>query len=126
MTKPSDESQEYQLELAARIKAIFATKPRGFKKDLADRCGVSPQSLTGWINTGKVSKLNLAILSEMTGFELQWIITGKGPKIKPTIYDLIDADHHMTTQQKSSFKALFNSVSEQNKPYDNISSNSNQ
>lgn len=75
---PTDE----QLALGKRIKEAIASKPRGIKRDIAKRCDIEPQSITGWISTGRVSKESLLIVSEETGYELNWLITGTGQKLK--------------------------------------------
>ncbi len=69
-------------KLGARLKTAIAGLGRGGKKAIADLCGVSPQAITSWENTGCISKDNLVIVAKMTGYNINWIITGNGNMIE--------------------------------------------
>lgn len=65
--------------LAERLTYIFKNSPVS-KADAARACNVTPQAVTGWIKTGRISKRQIFILADMTGFNAEWIATGKGPE----------------------------------------------
>ena len=81
MVKLSDEERQ-KMELARRIKEAIASKPRGIKKLIADKCDITPQAITGWTNTGSIDKNHIAVVADETEYNLHWLITGKGPKLK--------------------------------------------
>lgn len=74
----NNESQDdaYRKELASRVREAIASLGRGGKTRIAKECDVSPQAITGWERNGRVDKSNLAIVSGITGFNLNWLITG--------------------------------------------------
>lgn len=59
--------------LAERIRAAIADSGRT-KAEIAGACGVTPQALTGWEKTGKVTKYNLVLLSRLTGKPIQFFL----------------------------------------------------
>lgn len=83
MLKADLSDRKERMALAARVKEALTSLPRGSKKKLADACDITPQALTGWVSTGRVNKTNLAKLSDASNFELTYLITGTGPKLKP-------------------------------------------
>lgn len=44
--------------------------------DIADRCDVTEQAVSNWKRTGKITKKNIAIVSEMTGWSVHRLMTG--------------------------------------------------
>lgn len=72
--------KQLKLELASRIKEAIATLPRGSKVEISKRCDVSTTAITGWEKIGSIDKKNLAVVAKMTGYSLDWLITGKGDK----------------------------------------------
>lgn len=95
MLKPNDfEEPNYAAGAAARIKEALGKIPRGGRQPLLDRCidrngkkGITAQAITGWKNNGRVSRYNLAVLSEITGFRLEYLISGELPKLKSDYID---------------------------------------
>lgn len=60
---------------------LYALKQSGIKNtEIADACMITPQAVTGWLKTGRISKQALYIVEEKTGFNAQWISTGTGPE----------------------------------------------
>lgn len=51
-------------------------------EDVARACGVTVQSIYGWIRDSvkDLRNENLFALADRTGFEARWIATGKGPQ----------------------------------------------
>lgn len=70
-----------QIALGKRVKEAIATLGRGGKRDVANRCGVSEQAVTGWEKTGRISKERITVISEMTGYNTDWLISGIGKKL---------------------------------------------
>lgn len=81
MTDLTDDTKA-QSAIAERIRQAIASKPRGIKVKIADKCGVKPQAITGWEKLGKIDKSHLAVVADETGYSLGWLITGKGEKLK--------------------------------------------
>ena len=75
-----DDDKEHQ-ELADRLREAINSMPRGIKSEIARICDVAPQAVTGWITTGRIDKVNLLIVSNKTGYNINYLITGKGPKL---------------------------------------------
>ena len=87
MLKTDEQTRE---ERSERIKQAIAKS--GLKKsDIARACDVSPQALTGWLKTGRISKESLAIIARVSGVDLDWLITGKSEKLNPAFISLIAA-----------------------------------
>lgn len=69
-----------QRALAANFTQAMAEKGAPTPGDIASRCDVSEQAVSNWKRTGKITKKNLAIVSEMTGWSISKLLTGKdGP-----------------------------------------------
>jgi phage repressor protein C with HTH and peptisase S24 domain len=66
--------------LAERIRTAIADSGRT-KAEIAGECGVTPQALTGWEKTGKVTKNNLARLAELTGKPLEYFLGQQGASL---------------------------------------------
>lgn len=81
MLKNKDET-ENRFAIAERTKEAIDSLGRGGKKKIAEKCDISPQAITGWLSTGRIDKENLAIISDLTGYGLEWLISGKGEKSK--------------------------------------------
>ena len=80
---PLTETNEHiKNDLINRVNEAISTLGRGGKVAIAEKCGITPQAINGWITTGRIDKDNLAVISEMTGYELNWLITGNGLKLK--------------------------------------------
>jgi SOS-response transcriptional repressor LexA len=59
----------------------YALKQSGIKNaEIAEACGITPQAVSGWLKTGRISKNALYVVEAKTGFNAQWISTGKGPE----------------------------------------------
>lgn len=83
----NDQEEEYGDGVGKRIKEALDSIPRGGRGPLLDRCinrkggkGISAQALTGWVKNGRISTYNLSILSNVTGFTLDYLIHNKLPK----------------------------------------------
>lgn len=64
---------------ADRLK--YALKQAGITNTaIADACDITPQAVTGWLKTGRISKKAMYVVAELTGFNAQWISTGRGPE----------------------------------------------
>ena len=51
-------------------RAIHVITTRGTQlTDIAAHCGVSPQAITGWRKTGRITKKNMAILADLAKIE---------------------------------------------------------
>ena len=71
-----------RLALADRLRKVIDDS--GFSKAaIARTCEVSPQALTGWLNTGRIAKESLAAIASKTNVDLDWLITGDGVSAKP-------------------------------------------
>jgi len=46
------------------------------KTDIANSIGVTKQSITGWEDSGRISKLNLRKLAELLALDMNWFLTG--------------------------------------------------
>lgn len=71
-------------ELADRLKFLMEREALS-QKDLADLVGASPQSVYNWIKRSSISKDNARLVSEKTGYSLDWLLNNVGqPKISRT------------------------------------------
>lgn len=68
-------------ELSARVNEAISSMGRGGKSSIAKELNISPTAITGWIKTGRISKESIEIVSRMSGYSLNWLITGKGEKL---------------------------------------------
>jgi len=87
-----NDEEEEKLELAARLKVVFDAMPRGFRMRVSEKCDISPTAITGWLKTGRIDKNHLDTVAVMSGYDLHWLITGKGSKKKNQNIAII-ADH---------------------------------
>lgn len=63
--------------LADRLSFAFAYS--GIRKaDVARACNVTPQAVSGWTRTGRISKELIFVIADLTGFRAEWIATGEG------------------------------------------------
>ena len=67
---------EEQALLAANLAAALSQPGGPRPVQVAERCGVSEQAVSNWKRTGKISKENLAVVSEMTGWSVRRLLTG--------------------------------------------------
>jgi phage repressor protein C with HTH and peptisase S24 domain len=67
---------------ADRLKEALDSLPRGGKAKLAKTLDVTPQAVHAWIKTGSIDKNHLAAIAKITGYELNWLITGESDKIE--------------------------------------------
>lgn len=83
---PSLDNDSYRSALAERLKQVFQ-RPGIKKSKIAEICGVSPQAVSGWLNTGRIDKKNLSIIADHTGCDIDWLLSGfeydKTDKRKP-------------------------------------------
>lgn len=77
--------------VAERI--THALKQSGVSKaDIARACEVTPQAVTGWTKTGRISKDAIYVVADKTGFNAEWLATGRGEErklsedVEPTIF----------------------------------------
>jgi phage repressor protein C with HTH and peptisase S24 domain len=77
-----NKEEKEKRQLILRLKEAIASMGRGGKSRIARECGISPTALTGWLKTGSIDKKNIEILSRLSGYRLEWLITGKGEKLK--------------------------------------------
>ena len=80
MLNIDNNDEQQRLELASRLKEAIASLPRGGKVRIAEACDISPTAITGWIKNGRIDKTNIAIVANMTSYDLNWLISGKGSK----------------------------------------------
>ncbi|MGZ5053344.1 MAG: LexA family protein [Methylobacter sp.] len=86
-----DYEEKLRLELGARVDEAISSMPRGTKVNIAKLCNISPTAITGWIKTGRIKKDSLEVVSRVTGYNLSWLITGKGKKKNDVLTDIIAA-----------------------------------
>ncbi|CFQ96748.1 helix-turn-helix transcriptional regulator [Yersinia massiliensis] len=68
-------------ELADRLKFLMEREALS-QKELADLVGTSPQSVNNWIKRSSISKDNARLVSEKTGYSLDWLLNNVGqPKL---------------------------------------------
>ena len=79
MPKINDDERE-RLALAKRLNEAIASLGWGGRVAISNKCDVTPQSVSGWTKTGRIDKVNIEIVANMTGYSLHWLITGKGDK----------------------------------------------
>lgn len=69
---PNNEQPATTAELMAK-KIAEAIKVTGVRPiDIARACGKSKQAVTGWIKTGRIDKMHLPKLAELTNLPLEW------------------------------------------------------
>jgi transcriptional regulator with XRE-family HTH domain len=69
-----------QASFAARIAYVLDT--RGITaRQFASECGISPPSLAAYLKAeSDPSRSNIIALSKASGFSVEWLVTGKGPR----------------------------------------------
>lgn len=75
---------------------------------MAKLCKISPPSVNGWKHGKGPSRENLRLIAIATGFCVEWLETGRGPRYPgpPTdktmaeIFQLVAAARHETQQQR--------------------------
>lgn len=78
----NNDRDKSRLALANRLKEVIENSSYS-KAALARACDVSPQALTGWLNTGRIAKESLAAIANKLKVDLDWLITGDGLPNKP-------------------------------------------
>lgn len=68
---------EKNTELVNRLVLAIGSE-YGAKAKIARACGIEPQSITNWIKRGKIDHAHFPKISEVTGVNLEWLMTGKG------------------------------------------------
>lgn len=72
---PTEQSPYPQQDLADRLRQ--ALKESGLTQaHLARACGVTEQSVHGWVTTGRISKQHLPTISALTGKSLDYFLVG--------------------------------------------------
>lgn len=66
---------------AERIREAIALCPS--KVFVATECGVTEQAVTGWETTGRIAKKHFQKISDLSGLNLSWLLTGEGDKHGP-------------------------------------------
>lgn len=78
-------SRQTDKQSAVRLAEIISKGMAGKSRvELARLCGVTPQSVNGWITTGKVSKKYLPMIAEYIGVDPIYLINEEPPR---AIYD---------------------------------------
>lgn len=65
-----DTRNKSNLELAEKISAAIANSSLS-SKEIALRCGVQPQAVTGWKKTGRISKETLSVFASVVKVPLE-------------------------------------------------------
>lgn len=86
--------KEQRLLLAKRVDEAITSIGRGGKVKIAKACDISPTAITGWIKNGRISKTNIEIVSKISGYNLNWLISGKGEKLS-NITDILAARNNI-------------------------------
>lgn len=68
---------EKNTELVNRLVLAIGSE-YGAKAKIARACGIEPQSITNWIKRGKIDHAHFPKISEVTGVNLEWLMTGRG------------------------------------------------
>ncbi len=72
-------------ELAKRLRAAMDNhNPRILSVELASRCGVTPQAVNGWRNTGRIAKGHLFTICQVTGQPLEFFLEERRGDSKAT------------------------------------------
>jgi transcriptional regulator with XRE-family HTH domain len=64
-----------QQDLADRLRAALASAEVS-QADLARACGVTEQSVHGWVTNGRISKQHLPTIAALTGKGLEYFLVG--------------------------------------------------
>lgn len=83
------------------------------QSEVSRAMGVSRQAVGKWVREGEITRENAAKLADMTGYSLQWILLGRGPKQEegflfttaPPMVVAKKAYEQLTYQQKKDFLA---------------------
>jgi hypothetical protein len=80
MNNEDDGYSKERIELAKRIETAIDELGSGARSAIARKCGVSKQAITGWIKSGKITFLNMIIVSIETNKSLDYFagLTGVG------------------------------------------------
>jgi len=70
-----------RLEVADKIRTAIASLGDGGKVRLANKCGVTPQAITGWGKTGQITFINLVKVAVETNKSLDYFAPSKSIKI---------------------------------------------
>lgn len=66
--------------------------------DIARRLDVTPQAVNGWMTTGTIGKPKLFQLAELTGYDLGWLVTGRGQlRLKEPMADYVYVPRYQAT-----------------------------
>lgn len=66
-------------DLKERIKHALRSSNTS-QSEAARHIGVSPQSVYKWVKTGHIDKENLQALADLTGFNVEWLLSGSGKR----------------------------------------------
>jgi hypothetical protein len=84
------EDEKLRKELAEKIKKALSTLPRGGKARIALLCGKTPQAVTGWENSGKISFFQMCVVAKETNLSLEYFAPCEKALSKdvnePTVY----------------------------------------
>jgi phage repressor protein C with HTH and peptisase S24 domain len=72
------DSDQERIELAERLRREIEALPMT-KVELAERLDVTPQAITGWQTSGRISKKSLSRLAAICGKPERYFMTGKDP-----------------------------------------------
>lgn len=95
MLKMGTEEQQ-RMALASRVKEAISSIGWGGKAQIAKALNISPTAITGWIKTGRIKKTSIEVVSRLSGYSLNWLITGKGEKLKSKNTDILAAPKIMS------------------------------
>ena len=81
--KKSDMTEAERMAIADRIREAVALCRS--KVYVANECGVTEQAVTGWETTGRIAKKHFQKISDLSGLNLLWLLTGEGEKRAPPV-----------------------------------------
>lgn len=77
MPKQLVEPTNQQRALAANFSKALAEPKAPSPGAIADKCGVTEQAVSGWKRTGKIKLEHLLVVSELTGWSVHRLCTGR-------------------------------------------------
>jgi len=86
-------------DIANRLKSAME-RERVSNSELAELCGVSIQAVTGWLQTGRVSRKHFPALAHRLRVSVPWLMTGQDDSEESALpkrtQRLVDAFHLLT------------------------------
>ena len=75
--KRTEEQIKYAAELGDRLRAALGRAELS-QYELARRMGVTRAAVNQWIQNGRIHATNLMKFAEITGCDIEWLLSGKG------------------------------------------------